>query len=154
IELHRITHLTMVPTMFVRLLRLPDEVRARYDVSSVRWATHTGAACPPDVKRRMIDWWGPVLHETYGATETGAAVGCNSQEWLAHPGTVGRAMPGTTLRIYDEAGRALGAGETGEIFLRTEAYADFTYHGRPEQRQEIDRDGLVTCGDVGYLDAD
>jgi long-chain acyl-CoA synthetase len=154
IERHRITHLTMVPTMFVRLLRLADEVRARYDVSSIRWATHTGAACPPDVKLRMIEWWGPVIHETYGATETGAAVGCNSQEWLAHPGTVGRAMPGTTLRIYDEAGRALEPGETGEIYLRTEAYADFTYHGRPEQREEIDRDGLVTCGDVGYLDAD
>jgi long-chain acyl-CoA synthetase len=154
VERHRVTHLTMVPTMFVRLLRLADEVRARYDVSSIHWATHTGAACPPDVKRRMIAWWGPVIHETYGATETGAAVGCNSQEWLAHPGTVGRAMPGTTLRIYDEAGRALEPGETGEIYLRTEAYADFTYHGRPEQREEIDRDGLVTCGDVGYLDAD
>ncbi|WP_225118199.1 AMP-binding protein [Bradyrhizobium sp. BRP22] len=154
IEAHRVTHLTMVPTMFVRLLRLSDEVRSRYDVSSIRWATHTGAACPPDVKRRMIDWWGPVIHETYGATETGPAVGCNSHEWLAHPGTVGRAMPGTTLRIYDDEGRELGTGQTGEIYLRTEAYADFTYHGRPEQRDEIDRGGLVTCGDVGYVDAD
>ncbi|WP_454631668.1 AMP-binding protein [Bradyrhizobium cenepequi] len=154
IEQHRITHLTMVPTMFVRLLRLGDEVRSQYDVSSIRWATHTGAACPPDVKRRMIDWWGPVIHETYGATETGAAVGCNSYEWLAHPGTVGRAMPGTILRIYDDEGRELGTGQTGEIYLRTEAYADFTYHGRPEQREEIDRGGLVTCGDVGYVDAD
>ncbi|WP_245475769.1 AMP-binding protein [Bradyrhizobium sp. Leo170] len=154
IEEHRITHLTMVPTMFVRLLRLSDEVRSRYDVSSIRWATHTGAACPPDVKRRMIEWWGPVIHETYGATETGPAVGCNSHEWLAHPGTVGRAMPGTTLRIYDDEGRELGTGQIGEIYLRTEAYADFTYHGRPEQRDEIDRGGLVTCGDVGYVDAD
>ncbi|WP_454621229.1 AMP-binding protein [Bradyrhizobium cenepequi] len=154
IEQYRITHLTMVPTMFVRLLRLGDEIRSKYNVSSIRWATHTGAACPPDVKRRMIEWWGPVIHETYGATETGPAVGCNSYEWLSHPGTVGRAMPGTTLRIYDEEGRELGTGQTGEIYLRTEAYADFTYHGRPKQREEIDRGGLVTCGDVGYVDAE
>jgi long-chain acyl-CoA synthetase len=154
IEQHRISHLTMVPTMFVRLLRLGDDIRSKYDVSSIRWATHTGAACPPDVKQRMIDWWGPVIHETYGATETGPAVGCNSYEWLARPGTVGRAMPGTTLRIYDENGRELGTGQTGEIFLRTEAYADFTYHGRPEQRDEVDRGGLVTCGDVGYVDVE
>jgi long-chain acyl-CoA synthetase len=151
---HGITHLTMVPTMFVRLLRLDESIRGRYDISSVRWVTHTGAACPPDVKRRMIEWWGPVIHETYGATETGAAVGCDSVEWLAHPGTVGRPMPGTELKIYDENENALGPGGIGEIFLRTEAYSDFTYHGRPDQRQEVDRGGLVTCGDVGYLDPD
>ncbi|MCC8936245.1 AMP-binding protein [Bradyrhizobium sp. Arg68] len=151
---YRITHLTMVPTMFVRLLRLADSVRGRYDLSSIRWVTHTGAACPPDVKRGMIEWWGPVIHETYGATETGAAVGCNTEEWLAHPGTVGRPMTGTELRIYDEAGREVAQGGIGEIYLRTEAYSDFTYHGRPEQRSEVDRSGLVTCGDVGYLDVD
>jgi long-chain acyl-CoA synthetase len=151
---HRITHLTMVPTMFVRLLRLSEAVRRRYDVSSVRWVTHTGAACPPDVKRQMIAWWGPVIHETYGATETGPAVGCDSLEWLAHPGTVGRAMRGTDIRIYDDNEKELGPSGIGEIFLRTEAYSDFTYHGRPDQRQEVDRGGLVTCGDVGYLDPD
>jgi long-chain acyl-CoA synthetase len=151
---HRITHLTMVPTMFVRLLRLDDSVRRRYDISSVRWVTHTGAACPPDVKREMIAWWGPVIHETYGATETGPAVGCDSQEWLAHPGTVGRPMAGTEIKIYDENANELGSPGIGEIFLRTEAYSDFTYHGRPDQRQQVDRGGLVTCGDVGYLDSD
>ncbi|MEY9437340.1 AMP-binding protein [Bradyrhizobium elkanii] len=151
---HRITHLTMVPTMFVRLLRLSDGVRSTYDLSSIRWVTHTGAACPPDVKRGMIEWWGPVIHETYGATETGAAVGCNTAEWLAHPGTVGRPMTGTELRIYDEEGGEVAAGGVGEIYLRTEAYSDFTYHGRPEQRAQVDRAGLVTCGDIGYLDAD
>lgn len=151
---HRITHLTMVPTMFVRLLRLSDAVRDRYDLSSIRWVTHTGAACPPDVKRGMIEWWGSVIHETYGATETGAAVGCNTEEWLAHPGTVGRPMTGTELRIYDEAGLEVAPGGIGEIYLRTEAYSDFTYHGRPEQREQVARAGLVTCGDVGYLDAD
>ena len=151
---HRITHLTMVPTMFVRLLRLSEAVRRRYDISSVRWVTHTGAACPPDVKRQMIAWCGPVIHETYGATETGPAVGCDSFEWLAHPGTVGRAMQGTDIRIYDDNEKELGPSGIGEIFLRTEAYSDFTYHGRPDQRQEVDRGGLVTCGDVGYLDPD
>jgi long-chain acyl-CoA synthetase len=151
---HRITHLTMVPTMFVRLLRLANGVGRLYDTSSVRWVTHTGAACPPDVKREMIAWWGPVIHETYGATETGPAVGCDSLEWLAHPGTVGRPMPGTEIKIYDEDENEVGPTGIGEIFLRTEAYSDFTYHGRPDQRQQVDRGGLVTCGDVGYLDAD
>jgi long-chain acyl-CoA synthetase len=151
---HRITHLTMVPTMFVRLLRLGESVRQRYDISSIRWATHTGATCPPEVKRQMIEWWGPVIHETYGATETGPAVGCDSTEWLAHPGTVGQPMPGTEIRIYDENENQLGPNGIGEIFLRTEAYSDFTYHGRPDQRQQVDRGGLVTCGDVGYLDRD
>jgi long-chain acyl-CoA synthetase len=151
---HRITHLTMVPTMFVRLLRLDDAIRRNYDFSSIRWVTHTGAACPPDVKRRMIDWWGPVIHETYGATETGPAVGCDTPEWLAHPGTVGRPMPGTEVRIYDENADEVAPGGIGEIYLRTEAYSDFTYHGRPDQRAQVDRRGLVTCGDVGYFDAD
>jgi long-chain acyl-CoA synthetase len=151
---HGITHLTMVPTMFVRLLRLGEGARQRYDISSIRWATHTGAACPPDVKRQMIEWWGPVIHETYGATETGPAVGCDSTEWLAHPGTVGRPMPGTEIRIYGENDNQLEPNGIGEIFLRTEAYSDFTYHGRPDQRQQVDRGGLVTCGDVGYLDGD
>jgi len=151
---HRITHLTMVPTMFVRLLRLDDSVRRSYDISSVRWVTHTGAACPPDVKREMIAWWGPVIHETYGATETGPAVGCDSLEWLAHLGTVGRPTAGTEIKIYDEDANELGPNGIGEIFLRTEAYSDFTYHGRPDQRQQVDRGGLVTCGDVGYLDPD
>ncbi len=151
---HGITHLTMVPTMFVRLLRLGEDIRRRYDVSSISWVTHSGAACPPDVKRQMITWWGPVIHETYGATETGPAVGCDSVEWLAHPGTVGRRMPGTEIRIYDENATELGPNGIGEIFLRTEAYSDFTYHGRPDQRQQVDRGGLVTCGDIGYLDED
>src|SRR5229473_3497014 len=133
---------------------IEEGMRESYDISSVRWVTHTGAACPPDVKRQMIEWWGPVIHETYGATETGPAVGCDSLEWLAHPGTVGRPMAGPEIKIYDEDANELGPDGIGEIFLRTEAYSDFTYHGRPDQRQQVDRGGLVTCGDVGYLDAD
>ena len=154
IERERITHMVMVPAMFVRLLKLPDEMRCRYDVSSLRWVTHTGAPCPAEVKRAVIDWWGPVLHETYGGTETGAAVHCDSVEWLAHPGTVGRAMPGTTMRVLDDDGREVPAGTPGEIYLRCQAYADFTYHNRPDERRKVERDGLVTSGDVGYVDAD
>ncbi len=154
IESERITHMVMVPAMFVRLLKLPSEIRGRYDVSSLRWVTHTGAPCPAEVKRAVIDWWGPVLHETYGGTETGAAVHCDSAEWLAHPGTVGRAMPGTTMRVLDDDGREVPAGTPGEVYMRCAAYADFTYHNRPDERQKVERDGLVTSGDVGYVDAD
>jgi len=153
IERERITHMVMVPTMFVRLLKLPEAVRQRYDVSSLEWVTHTGAPCPLEVKRALIAWWGPVLHETYGGTEVGAAVHCDSFDWLAHPGTVGRPVAGTLLRILDEAGRDVPPGTPGEIYVRCPAYADFTYHNMPEQRREVERDGLVTCGDIGYVDA-
>jgi long-chain acyl-CoA synthetase len=106
IELHSITHLYMVPTMFVRMLRLSDEVRAKYDTSSLRHIVHAAAPCPDHVKRAMIDWFGPIVHEYYGSTEVGAVVACTSEEWLAHPGTVGRPVAGGTVRIYgDDADR-------------------------------------------------
>jgi long-chain acyl-CoA synthetase len=151
IERHRITHLVMVPTMFIRLVRLPEEVRRRYDLSSVERVLHTAAPCPPEVKRTMIAWWGPVIYEVYGSTEVGPAVGCSAQEWLEHPGTVGRPTPGTTVRIYDEEGRALPDGEVGEIHMRCSAYADFTYHKQPERRAAMERDGLVSVGDIGFM---
>ncbi|WP_424138310.1 acyl-CoA synthetase [Roseomonas chloroacetimidivorans] len=154
IERQRLTHLVMVPAMFVRLMKLPEEVRRRYDVSSLEWVTHTGSPCPPEVKRALIAWWGPVVHELYGGTETGAAVHCNSEEWLAHPGTVGRPVPGTTLRILGEDGSEVAPGTPGEIFMRCSAYTDFTYHNLPEKRREVERDGLITCGDIGYIDED
>jgi len=154
VEDQRITHLHMVPTMFVRLLKLPDEVRRRYDLSSLQHVVHAAAPCPPTVKRRMIDWWGPIIYEYYGGTETGAVVACDSEEWLAHPGTVGRPGPTSTVRIYGEDGRDLPPGEIGEVFMRLGGFPDFTYEGRPEARSEVERDGLITCGDVGYLDDD
>ncbi len=154
IEQHRLTTLVMVPTFFVKLLKLPPEVRRRYDLSSLEWVIHTGAPCPPAVKRAMIEWWGPVLVETYGGTEMGVATVCTSRDWLERPGTVGRAAPGATVRILDEARREVPAGTSGEIFARTAAYADFTYHGRDDERLAVEADGLVTCGDVGYLDRD
>jgi long-chain acyl-CoA synthetase len=154
IERHRLTTLVMVPTFFVKLLKLPPEVRARYDVSSLEMVTHTGAPCPPDVKRRMIEWWGPVLVETYGGTEMGVTTICTSADWLAHPGTVGRPAPNTIMRILDDNKAEVAPGQSGEIFARNPAYADFTYHGRDADRAAIEVDGLVTCGDVGYFDAD
>jgi long-chain acyl-CoA synthetase len=154
IEQFRITHLHMVPTMFVRLLRLPEAVKQKYDLSSLEWVIHGAAPCPVDVKRAMIDWWGPVIYEYYGATETGIATFHTSEEALIKPGTVGRPRPGGTVRIYGADGRILPAGEVGEIYLWLEGFPDFTYYGQDDKRREVGRDGLVTLGDVGYLDED
>ncbi|GAA2862733.1 acyl-CoA synthetase [Pseudonocardia halophobica] len=154
IERHRITDIVIVPTMFVRMLRLPEEVRNRYDVSSLRWVTHTGGPCPPDVKRAMIDWWGPIINELYGGTEMGCAFFCDSAEWLAHPGTVGRALPGLRFEIVGADGEAVPAGQVGEIYARNPAYGEFTYLGLDDQRQAIARGDLITLGDMGYVDDD
>jgi long-chain acyl-CoA synthetase len=152
VEEHRIDTTFMVPTMLVRLLQLPEAERRRYDISSLRFVMHAAAPCPPDVKRRIIEWWGPVLWEFYGATEAGAVSVISAEEWLARPGSVGRPVEGAAVRIYDEEGRVLPAGEIGEVYSRIEYYPEFTYHGAPKKRREVERDGFVTCGDVGYLD--
>jgi long-chain acyl-CoA synthetase len=154
VEQYRITHLHMVPTMFVRLLRLSDEVKRRHDLSSLKWVVHAAAPCPAAVKRAMIEWWGPVIVEYYGATETGAVTFHTAEEALRKPGTVGRPLPGGMVRIYDERGRALPAGEVGEVYLWIEGWPDFTYHKLDDKRREVERDRLVTVGDVGYLDDD
>ena len=154
IEAERITHIHMVPTMFVRLLKLPEAVKAKYDASSLEFVVHAAAPCPPDVKRAMIDWWGPIINEDSGGTETGAVTFHTAEEALAKPGTVGRALPWGIARIYDDGGKQLGPDEIGEVFLRLKDWPDFTYHGQDERRREIERDGLVSCGDVGYLDKD
>lgn len=154
IEKHRINTITAVPTMFIKLLKLPPEVRARYDLSSLRWVSHTAAACPVDVKKAMIDWWGPILHEVYGGTEVGIAMHCTSQEWLAHPGTVGRVVDGAEVRILGEDDTPLPQGETGEIYVRNPNYADFTYINQPQARVETEKDGFISIGDVGWLDED
>jgi long-chain acyl-CoA synthetase len=154
IERHRLSHLHMVPTMFVRLLKLPDAVKRRYDLSSLRFVVHGAAPCPPAVKREMIAWWGPVINEYYGGTETGGAVFHTAAEALKKPGTVGRPIEGAAVKILDVAGRALGVDEVGEIYLRLTGNPDFTYQGLPEKRREIEREGFITLGDIGYLDAD
>src|SRR5581483_2048051 len=154
VERFRITHLHMVPTMFVRLLKLPEETKRKYDLSSLEFVVHAAAPCPPEIKRRMIEWWGPVVNEYYGATETGAVVFHTSEDALRKPGTVGRPIKGGTVRIYDDEGNALGPNVVGEVYARVEGFPDFTYNGLDEKRREIGRDGLVTVGDVGYLDED
>jgi long-chain acyl-CoA synthetase len=154
IEQHRITHMVAVPTMFVRMLKLPEAVRRRYDLRSLQWVTHTGAPCSPETKRALMDWWGPVVYETYGGTEVGTATLSTPEDWLAFPGSVGRVVPGARMALYGEDGQAVAPGETGEIFVRVPAYADFTYHNHPEKRAEVERDGLISCGDVGYVKDD
>jgi long-chain acyl-CoA synthetase len=151
---HRIDTVFLVPTMMVRLLRLPEAVRRRYDLSSLRHVTHAAAPCPPEVKRQFIEWWGPVLHEFYGATDLGAPTACDSEDWLRKPGTVGRLTEGAVVKILDDNGRECPVGMPGEIFASVDYMPDFTYHKRDAERRAMERDGLLSVGDVGYFDAD
>jgi long-chain acyl-CoA synthetase len=151
---YRITHLHLVPTMFVRLLKLSEQTKRAYDLSSLAFVVHGAAPCPVEIKRQMMAWWGPIIHEYYGSTETGTVVFHTSEEALRKPGSVGRPIPGGTVRIYDEQGSILGPNQVGEIYLHLEGFPDFTYHGGNEQRRAMERDGLITVGDVGYLDDD
>ncbi len=152
IERYKIDTIFMVPTMFIRLMKLPENVRKQYDVSSLRHIIHAAAPCPADVKRAMIEWWGPVIYEFYGSTESSAVTFATSEDALRKPGTVGKISPGAELRFIGEDGSVLGVGEIGEIYSRMAGMADFTYHNKPEKRAEIDRDGFITSGDVGYID--
>jgi len=154
VQERRVSVVQMVPTMFVRLLALPRELRESYDLSSLRWIVHAAAPCPPAVKLAMIEWLGPIVAEYYGGTETGPVTFCTSEEWLAHPGTVGRALPGASVRVLSEDGEQLGPGESGEVYVWHEVWPDFTYEGDDEKRRSIERDGLVSVGDVGYLDSE
>ncbi|MDT0200916.1 AMP-binding protein [Nocardioides sp. AE5] len=154
IDEQRITNLMLVPIMLNRMLQLPAEVRQRYDVSSLRHVTMGAAPCPRHVKQAIIEWWGPVLMEQYGSLEIGVVTGATSEEWLAHPGTVGKALVDVQIKILDADGNEVEIGEIGEIFTRIEGQSDFVYEGRPDARAEIERDGFLTAGDVGYLDAD
>jgi long-chain acyl-CoA synthetase len=154
IERYRLTHAYLVPTMYVRMLRLPDAVRRRYDLSSMRFVASTGSPCPPEVKRAMIDWWGPVFHECYASSEAGLITVISSAEALARPGSAGRAMGRGTLKILDEEGRELPPGGIGLIYARQPAYPDFTYNNAPDARLKLERDGLWTLGDMGYLDTE
>ncbi|MPY94709.1 MAG: AMP-binding protein [Acidimicrobiia bacterium] len=154
IEAHQISHVQMVPTMFVRLLALPEEVRRRYDLSSLRFVVHAAAPCPAHVKREMIEWFGPVIWEYYGCTESGAVVLCSSDEWLAHPGTVGKALDGAVVKVYGDDGDELPPFASGEVFTRMVGGPDFTYRNDPAKRAGAGKGELITCGDIGYLDDD
>jgi long-chain acyl-CoA synthetase len=150
-----ITHAQTVPTMFIRLLELPPEIRHRYDVGSLECVVHAAAPCPAHIKRRIIEWFGPVIREYYGATEIGIVIVCSSEEWLEHEGTVGHTFGGSDIHVFDMDGRRLGTGETGEIFIRPPHYwPGFTYLGQDDKRREIERDGYISIGDVGHVDAD
>ena len=146
------THTQLVPTMFVRMLKLPEEVRRRYDVSNVKCAIHAAAPCPVQVKEQMMAWWGPVLHEYYGGTEGNGLTMVGPQDWLTHKGTVGRAVVGK-IRVVGEDGAELPVGEAGTVY-----FADgraFAYHNDAKKTAESrNAQGWSTLGDVGYVDGD
>jgi long-chain acyl-CoA synthetase len=148
----RLTHLYLVPTLYVRLLRLPDEVKRRYDLSSLRFVASTGSPCSPAVKRAMIDWWGPIITETYASSEAGLVTICSSEDALARPGTAGRPLPWAAVKILDEGGRELPPGTVGRIFTRQEAFPSFTYLNNEAARKAMEQDGFIYVGDLGYLD--
>ena len=154
IERCKVTHIHMVPIMFSRLLRLPDDVKSKYDLSSLKFVVHGAAPCSVTVKRAMIDWWGPVINEYYGSTEVGIVVISTSGEWLAHPGTVGRPIAAADVRVIDANNNSLPAGEIGEVIARISGTADFTYHGDDAKRAASEKVGLIAPGDIGYLDID
>ncbi len=153
IEEHRATHSQWVPIMFVRMLKLPEEQRLKYDVSSMQVAIHAAAPCPIETKERMIDWWGPVISEYYAASEAAGATLINSQQWLEHKGSVGLPLMGAA-HIVDDEGNELPPGEIGTIYF-SGPQATFEYHNEPEKTAEsYNERGWATTGDVGYLDED
>jgi len=152
VERHRVTHTHMVPTQFRRLLALPKDVRDRYDVSSMRAAIHSAAPCPPDVKRQMLAWWGPVITEYYAASEGGGTM-ITGPQWLERPGSVGLPWPGSEVHVLDEAGDDVPAGQTGLVYMRM-GTSTFDYYNDEAKTLASRARGMFTVGDVGYLDGD
>lgn len=153
IEKHRPTHSQLVPTMFSRMLKLPDEVRKKYDVSSLEVAIHAAAPCPPQVKEQMIEWWGPIIHEYYGATEGLGFTACDSPQWLAHRGTVGKVLLGE-LHVLDDDMQPCARETPGTLWFKTAT--PFEYFNDPKRTAETrSEDGsMSTVGDIGYVDDD
>ena len=153
IDQYRITNLHLVPTQFIRLLRVDDGIRDRFDGSSLHAVWHGAAPCSPEVKRQMIEWWGPVIHEYYGATEGGIVSTIRAEEWLEHPGSLGRLQDNVEARVIREDGEVAGPGEEGQLYFRSKMGADFEYHKDPEKTAAAHLEpGVFTFGDVGYLD--
>lgn len=151
IERHRVTHAQFVPTHFIRMLRLPEEERRRYDVSSLKFVVHAAAPCPVPVKRQMLDWWGPIIYEYYAGTEDIGSTFITPQEWLAHPGSVGKPMD--EVHIVGENGEELPPGQVGVVYFA--GGRPFEYHNDPEKTASITNDkGWRTLGDMGYVDED
>jgi len=149
IEKYKITATHMVPTMFHRLLELADEIKSKYDITSLKNVIHAAAPCPPDTKRRMLNWWGLVIYEYYAATEGGGAY-VKPKDWLEHPGTVGSAWPGSRLVILDDDGNELKPNEVGTIYMGS-AMGEFSYYKDDKKTKESRRGDLFTVGDMGYL---
>lgn len=155
IQEHKVTVAQFVPTMFVRMLQLPEDVRTSYDTSSLRLAVHAAAPCPPEVKQAMIDWWGPIIFEYYGSTEQHGITFVSTPEWLGKRGTVGKAMIGIA-HICDDEGNELAAGEVGSVYFERDA-RPFDYHNDPDKTAEAthaQHPTWTTVGDLGYLDED
>jgi acyl-CoA synthetase (AMP-forming)/AMP-acid ligase II len=151
IQTHRVTHTQFVPTMFVRLLKLPDAVRDSYDVSSLQCVIHAAAPCPVDVKHRMMKWFGPIIHEYYGGTEGFAGTTIGPQEWLAHPGSVGK--PSTGVHVVGDDGAEVAVGESGELYF--EGGPAFEYFKDPEKTASVSNEhGWRSLGDIGHVDVD
>lgn len=150
IDTHGVTTTFMVPAMFVRMLKLPAEVRRRYSCRSLRFVAHSSAPCPAEIKRQMIDWWGPLIWESYGSSE-GSGTIVDSHAWLRYPGTVGRPIPGSTIKILDPAGKEVPAGVPGAIYLSRYTGDRFAYRGDAQKTRLAYREELFTVGDVGYL---
>jgi len=153
VETHKATHSQLVPTMFWRMLKLPDETRRRYDVSSLEVAVHAAAPCPVPVKEQMIEWWGPIILEYYSATEALGFTACDSAEWLAHKGTVGKTVFGE-LHILDDDMKPAPTGTPGKMWFKTAA--PFEYFNDPQKTAEArSSDGsMSTVGDIGYADSE
>jgi long-chain acyl-CoA synthetase len=153
VEEHGITHTHMVPTMFVRLLKLPESVRERYDTTTLRNVLHGAAPCPANVKQALIDWLGPIVYEYYAATEgTGTVV--DPESWLSHPGTVGLVEPPDHIKIADEEANELPRGEVGLVFIKAPDVGRFEYYKDSDKTSSAYRGEYFTLGDVGYMDDD
>jgi long-chain acyl-CoA synthetase len=155
IEARRIESSVMVPTHFVRCLALADDVRAAHDLSSLKCVVHTGGACPVDVKRQMLEWWGLVLYESYGGTESGSTCSIGPEEWLAHPGSVGRAVAPFVALVVDEEGNPLPPNTEGRLYFRDTTGRGIRYEGDPQKTAEAHLEpGVFTLGEIGRIDDD
>lgn len=153
VEKHAITHTHVVPTMLHRILSLPDDVRNRYDLSSLRWILHGAAPCPVHVKEETIKWLGPVVYEYYAATE-GGGIFVDSEDWMKKQGTVGKALEGVIVEVHDDEGNKLPAGEVGTIYFKAPDVGRFEYFKAPEKTEGAYRGDYYSMGDMGYIDAD
>ncbi len=155
IDEHEVTNVHLVPTQFIRMLRLPDDEKKRFSGKSLQIVWHGAAPCPPDVKKRMIEWWGPVISEYYGSTEGSIVTTVDSHDWLSKPGTLGKPTAMMEVMVIKEDGSRAATGESGQLYVRNLMGSDFEYHNDPEKTRSAHLEpGVFTFGDVGYLDED